>query len=74
MGNGGLCCLGAAFSTSFVLTGGLMLLSFTGQVLANVAFGALKQALSPEAYRRRIRGISGGLAVLAVPPSALSGG
>lgn len=70
----GLCRLGVALSWSFALTAGLMLVSFAGQVVANVAFGALKQALSPAAYRGRIRGISAGLAVLAIPPSALLGG
>lgn len=70
----GLCRLGVALSTSFAVTAGLMLVSFAGQVIANVAFGALKQALSPEAYRGRVRGISAGLAVLAIPPSALLGG
>jgi MFS family permease len=45
-----------------------------GLTVGSVSMGALVQALIPEDYRGRVWGITGSLAVMAIPLSALIGG
>lgn len=66
--------LGLAASVWLPLTAALEALVVCGLTLGGVAMGALTQALIPENYRGRVWGLTGAVAALSIPLSALSGG
>lgn len=70
----GVCVLGIAASTSLPLTVVLQATQAFGLIVSGVSINALMQALVPENYRGRVYGFTAGLAVVAIPLSALTGG
>jgi DHA3 family macrolide efflux protein-like MFS transporter len=70
----GVCILGMAASTWLALTAVLEATHAFGITAGGVSIGALTAALVPETYRGRVAGITGGVAVVAIPCSALLGG
>jgi MFS family permease len=73
-GIAGLTSLGIAISTALPLTAALVSVQAGAFTVGGVSMGALNQALIPEGYRGRVGGITGGIAVFAIPLSALLGG
>lgn len=73
-GVAGVCALGMAISTSAPLTAALEAIMACSLTTGDVATSALMPALIPEEYRGRVYGIMHGLAVLAIPASALLAG
>jgi MFS transporter, DHA3 family, macrolide efflux protein len=73
-GLAGLCTLGLAASTSLPLTAALEAAMVFGLTVGSVSMGALVQALIPEDYRGRVWGLTGSVAVMSIPLSALIGG
>jgi MFS transporter, DHA3 family, macrolide efflux protein len=70
----GIGTLGLATSTWLPLTAALEAAVTFGVTVGSVSVGALVQALVPENYRGRVWGITGSVAVMSIPLSALIGG
>jgi MFS family permease len=70
----GGCTLGMAVSLWLPLTAALVATMVLGLTIGSVAMNALTQALIPENYRGRVWGITGSVAVMSIPLSALIGG
>jgi MFS transporter, DHA3 family, macrolide efflux protein len=73
-GLAGTCTLGLAASLWLPLTAALEATMVFGLTAGSVSMGALTQALIPENYRGRVWGITGSVAVMSIPLSALVGG
>lgn len=70
----GVCVLGIAVSTSLPLTAALETVVAFGLTAGSVSINALLQTLLPENYRGRVFALMTGMAVIAIPLSALLGG
>jgi DHA3 family macrolide efflux protein-like MFS transporter len=70
----GIGTLGLAVSLWLPLTAALEAAMVFGLTVGSVWMGALMQALIPENYRGRVWGITGSVAVMSIPLSALIGG
>jgi len=70
----GVCTLGLAASLWLPLTAALETLMVCGLTVGGVSMSALTQALIPAGYRGRVSGLTGSVAVLSIPLSALAGG
>jgi MFS family permease len=73
-GLAGGCTLGLATSLWLPLTAVLEAAMVFGLTVGSVSMGALVQALLPEDCRGRVWGITGSVAVMSIPLSALIGG